>query len=95
VIDGTSVEHILNKAEFSNFVRDIQAGDYIDTKELKSFRPGAVFNADYVPVLENKKFYGMANAKEFSFWLYEHYIAGFELHLSTETEQTRQDKGYL
>ena len=93
VIDGLNVDIANNLSDIRSFKRLAQTGDFIEVDQLKTFRPGTTYNADYLPVLQNGIFYGMANAKEFSFWLYEHYIAGFELKLSADAPKV--DEGYL
>lgn len=69
VVDGVNVD--LDAVSFSvdGHRRSLEYGDFIDLRDDSSFAKTITFKAQWVPVLRDKEFIGMCEAREMRFWL--------------------------
>lgn len=78
VVLGRKLSGIPNEDEsIEHLYEPVHDGSYVDISDEKTFHPGNIPKADYIPVLDRGEILGMSDAHEIRFWLWQHKKAGF------------------
>ncbi len=73
VLYGKEIIEITEEDPLDNFIQPVMPGTYMETQDFDTYKPGILFQAEYIPVFKSGVLQGLCDAHEMRFWLLDKY----------------------